>query len=44
MGFVIIRVTSNTLAAYVPDFDRLREAVETVRKGEVIHLDARGKR
>ena len=42
MGFVIIGVTSNTLAAYVPDFDRLREAVETVRKGEVIHLDARG--
>jgi hypothetical protein len=41
LGFIIVRVTSNTLAAYVPNFDRLRQAVETVRKGEVIHLDAR---
>ena len=41
LGFVIVRVTSNILAAYVPSFDRLRMAVEAVRKGEVIHLDAR---
>jgi len=41
LGFVIVRVASNTLAAYVPSFDRLRRAVESVRKGEVIHLDAR---
>jgi hypothetical protein len=41
MGFVMVRVTSNILAAYLPSFDRLREAVEAVRKGEVIHLDAR---
>jgi hypothetical protein len=41
MGFIIVRVTSNTLAAYVPSFDRLQRAVEVVRKGEVIHLDAR---
>ena len=42
MGFVIVRVNSNMLGAYVPSFDRLRSAVEEVRKGEVIHLDARG--
>ena len=42
LGFVIVRVTSNTLAAYVPSFERLRESVERVCKGEVIHLDARG--
>ena len=41
LAFVMVRVTSNTLAAYLPSFDRLRQAVETVRKGEVIHLDAR---
>ncbi len=41
LGFIIVRVTSNTLVAYVASFDRLREAAETVRKGEVIHLDAR---
>jgi hypothetical protein len=41
LGFIIVRVTSNILAAYVPSFDQLRQAVETVRKGEVIHLDAR---
>ena len=41
LGFVIVRVTSNTLTAYAPSFDRMRQAVETVRKGEVIHLDAR---
>ena len=41
LGFVIVRVASNTLAAYLPSFHRLRQAVEAVRKGEVIHLDAR---
>ena len=41
LGFVIARFASNTLAAYIPSFDRLRRAVEAVRKGEVIHLDAR---
>jgi hypothetical protein len=40
-AFVMVRVTSNTLAAYLPSFDRLRRTVETVRKGEVVHLDAR---
>jgi hypothetical protein len=41
LGFLIVRVASNTLASYLPHFDRLLQAVETVRKGEVIHLDAR---
>jgi hypothetical protein len=41
LGFIIVRVNSNILAAYAPSFDRLRKAVEAVRKGEVIHLDAR---
>jgi hypothetical protein len=41
LGFVIVRVTTNTLAAYVPSFDRLRQAVETIGKREVIHLGAR---
>ena len=41
LAFVMVRVASNTLAAYLPSFDRLRRAVETVRRGEVIHLDVR---
>ena len=32
LGFIIVRVTSNTLAAYVPGFERLRRAAEIVRK------------
>jgi len=40
LGFVMVRVASNTLEAYRPNFDRLL-AVETVRKREVIHLDTR---
>ena len=41
LGFVVVRVVSNTLASYLPNFDRLLQAAETVRKGEVIHMDAR---
>ena len=44
LGFVIVRVASNTLAAYLPSFERLLRAVERVRKGEVIHMDARPNR
>jgi hypothetical protein len=36
-----IRVTSNSIAAYLPSFARLQRAVETVRQGDVIHLDVR---
>jgi hypothetical protein len=41
LGFVIVRVASNILAAYVPSFDRLRQPVATVGNGDVLHLDAR---
>ena len=41
MGFVVIRVLTNTLAAYLPIFPVLLQAAETVGKGEVIHVDAR---
>jgi hypothetical protein len=41
MGFVIVCVASNTIGAHLSSFNRLRRAVETVPKGEVIHLDAR---
>jgi hypothetical protein len=36
-----IRVTSNTIAAYLLSFDRLQRAIETVRQGDVIRVDAR---
>jgi len=41
LGFVIVRVASNTLAAYLPSFEHLLRAGESVRKREVIHLDVR---
>jgi hypothetical protein len=41
LGVVFIRVVSNTLAAYLPNFPRLRRAVEIFRKGEVLQLDIR---
>jgi hypothetical protein len=41
VGFVVIRVPSNTLAAYLPSFPQILEAAITVRKGEIIHVDAR---
>jgi len=41
LGFVIVRVASNTLASYFPSFDRLLQEAKTVCKGEIIHLDAR---
>lgn len=44
LGFVIVRVASNTLAAYLPSFEQLLRAVESVCKGEVIHLDVRPSR
>jgi len=44
LGFVIVRVASNTLAAYLPSFEQLLRAVESVRKREVIHLDIRPSR
>lgn len=40
LGFVIARVANNTLAAYLPVFVQLREAVERVRPGEVLHVAA----
>lgn len=44
LGFVIVRVASNTLAAYLPSFEQLLRTVESVRKGEAIHLDVRSGR
>jgi hypothetical protein len=44
LGFVAVRVVSNTLASYTPNFDRILDAAETVRKGEVVHVDARPRR
>jgi Tol biopolymer transport system component len=41
LGFVIVRVSNNILASFLPNFAALLQAVETLRKGEVIHLDAR---
>lgn len=41
IGFVVIRVSANTLAAYVLSFPQILQAVETVRKGEIVHVDAR---
>jgi hypothetical protein len=40
LGFVLARVASNTLAAYLPVLAELREAVERVRPGEVLHVAA----
>ena len=38
--FVLARVPNNTLAGYLPVFAQLREAVERVRPGEVLHVAA----
>ena len=43
LGFIVVRVKTNTLAAYLPSFPLLLQAAETVRKGEVINLDIRPK-
>lgn len=43
LGFVVVRVATNTLAAYLPSFPLLLRAAETVGKGEVVHVDARPK-
>ena len=44
LGFVIVLVASNTLAAYLSSFEQLLREVESVRKGEAMHLDARPSR
>jgi hypothetical protein len=44
LGFVIVRIARNTLAAYLPSFEQLLRAAENVRKGEAIHLDVRPSR
>ena len=38
MGFVIARVRSNEIASYQPILEQLKEAVESVRAGEVRHV------
>ena len=38
LGFVVVRVPSNRLHAFLPLFDELLAAASTVRPGEVIHI------
>lgn len=37
-GIVILRVPANTMQVYEPIFDRVRQAAETVKAGEVVHV------
>ena len=37
-GIVIVHVPTNTMQFYEPLFDRIRQAAETVKAGEVIHV------
>jgi hypothetical protein len=39
IGFVIARVRSNEITYYEPLFERLKEAAETVRAGQIIYVD-----
>jgi hypothetical protein len=41
LGFVVARVRSNELSSYRPLFDQMKEAAETVRGGEIIHVGTR---
>jgi hypothetical protein len=38
LGFVILHVRTNQLLSYTPLIESLREAVQTVKPGQVIHL------
>jgi hypothetical protein len=38
LGFVVVRVPSNELAYYLPLFEQLRTAAETIQKGAVIYV------
>ena len=40
-GIVIVHVAKNRLAYYEPLFQQMRNAVETVRAGEVIHVSVK---
>ena len=37
-GIVIVHVPANTMQFYEPIFDRIRQAAETVKAGEAIHV------
>jgi len=41
LGFVVARVRSNELVHYVPIFEQLRKAAESVQKGAVIYVAGR---
>ena len=38
LGFVVVRVPSNELAYYLPLFEQLRIAAESVQKGAIIYV------
>ena len=40
LGFVIVSVRSNEISSFLPIFDKIKEAAETVRPGEVLHITA----
>jgi hypothetical protein len=41
---VVVDLVSNSLGSFLPIFDRLLQAAETVKPGEVIHVSARHNR
>jgi hypothetical protein len=40
LGFVIVRVRSNELKHYMPLFDNIQQAAESVRRGQAIEVPA----
>ena len=45
LGFVVVRVRSNEISSYLDLFAQLKEAAESVRPGQVVHVvstDVRG--
>jgi hypothetical protein len=45
LGFIVVRVRSNEISSYVHLFAQLKEAAESVRPGQVVHVvssDVRG--
>jgi hypothetical protein len=40
LGFLVVRVKSNVITSWMPIFDQLLKAAETVKPGETIHLSA----
>ena len=42
LGFVIVRVKSNVITSWMPIFDQVLDAAETVKPGEIIHVSAVG--